>query len=336
MKPKTPQSPGLRRMFAACAVMTLTAAAVPSALAGGKPVFDAELVKILAELRDEQRDEFDINVDRWKEVETLLKEYIKYSKVEEERHKQWQQNQTLLSKAQKDKFAQDFKAMTDGVRDIKGKDMASQALASGMSSGGVSPGSLPLGFDLASLANLESLFKNLGNPEDLITALSLGSSAPDDLKKALEQVVGIWDSARLADLDALVKKMQADSNMPKYTAEKLTMSNQRLKHGMDEQLRNLEQVQATAKAGGSRLTTIQALVQQAGELGGTDADGKPKFDAAKLAELRAYMSSVTAMQNEELIKLQAKDMGDRATANLMRAGTEAKQTEKALQRATSK
>ena len=346
MSQKTQPNRSLRRLLAMCAVMSATAAIALPALAG-KPVIDAELIKILSELRDEQRGEFEVNVDRWKEVEELLKEYVKFSKAEDTRHQQWQQNQTLLSKDKKDKFAQDFKQMTAGVRDIKGKDMASQALASGLSTGarggGGAGGGAPsaggidlLGFDLASLTNIQNLFKSLGDPEQLINALSVGSSAPDDVKKAYAQVVGIWDSARMADMDALIKQTQIGNNVSKYTGDKLTMSNQRLKVNMDEQLRNLEQVQATAKAGGTRLTAIQALVQQASELGATDASGKPNFDSAKLAELRAYLTSVTAMQNEELIKLQTKDMGDRATANLMRAGADAKQTEKALARATSK
>lgn len=346
MIPSHPEPRAWRRVLASCVVSAAAAALAAPALAAdkksddGKKVIDQKLIDILEQLRDEQRDEFKVNVDRWEEVAELLEAYVEYSQAEAERHRQWQQNQTLLSKEEKSKLAKDFQQLAAGVREIKGKDVTSQALAAGLAAGagaaGGGAGGVGFSFDLASLANLQSLFNSLGDPERLVAALATGSSAPDDLKKALAQVVDIWDQPRLDEMAAQVQRLQAGGGLSAYGGEKLMMANRRLKHGMDEQLRNLEQVQATAQGTGARLALIEALVQQAGSLGGTDASGKPIFDATKLAELRTYLGAVTAMQNEELVKLQAKDMGDRATANLLRQGAEAQLTNKALQRATGK
>jgi hypothetical protein len=340
MKKHIPTRPALRRLAAATLLACSAGLALP-ALAG-KPVIDAELIRILTELRNEQREEFDKNTDRWSEVEELLAEYIEYSKAEEQRHKQWQQNQTLLSKDKKDKFSTDFKAMTAGVRDVKGKDLASQAMAAGLSTG-ATPGANGgiggidlLGFDLASLTNITSLIQGLDNPEQLLKALGVGSKAPKELEAALANVYTMWDPNKIKELEAIVQKSLAGSNRSKESAQRLIESLQVTKFNMDEAGRNLSQVQATAKGSGARLAAIEALVQQASALGAVDKDGKASYDAAKLAELRTYLASVSAMQNEELIKMQVKDMGDRASTNLLKAGGEAKRTEEALLRAGSK
>ncbi len=328
-----------------------------------KDVTDADLIRILSELRDEQKGEFGKNVDRWKEVDELLKEYIKYSKAEETRHGQWQQNQSMLGKDAKDKFQSDFKQMSSGMREVKGKDLASQALAAGLSEGkkpapgiggggggftglGGGGGGAPggggagglggvagiFGIDLSSIENIRALIENLGNPEQLLKALGVGSKSPKELETALKSAYTIWDTNTLKDLEAKVQQTVAGNPQAKVLGDNLINTLQLTKHSMDEAGRDLRQVQATAKGSGTRLTAIEALVAQAGELGGTDAQGKPKFDNAKLAELRTYLTSVSAMQNEELIKLQTKDMGDRAASQLKRAGAEAKQLDDAMAR----
>jgi hypothetical protein len=143
----------------------------------------------------------------------------------------------------------------------------------------------------------------------------------------------MWDPKKIDELEAMIKQSVSGQSQEKVLAEKLMNSIQMTKHNMDEAGRDLRQVQATAKGSGTRLTAIEALVAQAGELGGTDKEGKPKFDGGKLAELRTYLTSVSAMQNEELIKLHSKDMGDRASAQLKLAGGAAKQIDDALERA---
>jgi hypothetical protein len=319
----------------------------------GKSVTDADLIRILTELKDEQKGEFGKNVDRWKEVEELLKEYVKYSKAEETRHGQWQQNQSMLGKEQKDKFVKDFRQMSSGMREVKGKDLASQALAAGLSEGqtqkpGIGGGGGPIGgggtggagggagsifgIDLSSIQNIRALIEGLGNPEQLLKALGAGSKSPKELETALKSTYTIWDTNALKDLEAKVQQTVAGGPQAKVLGDNLINTLQLTKHSMDEAGRDLRQVQATAKGSGTRLTAIEALVAQAGELGGTDAEGKPKFDNAKLAELRTYLTSVSAMQNEELIKLQTKDMGDRAASQLKRAGAEAKQLDDAMAR----
>jgi hypothetical protein len=346
MKHSKPRNLGLTS--GACAALLCVAGwSLPAQAA--KDVTDADLIRILTELKDEQKGEFGKNVDRWKEVDELLKEYIKYSKAEETRHGQWQQNQSMLGKEQKDKFIKDFQQMSSGMREVKGKDLASQALAAGLSEGqtqkpGIGGGGGPIGgggtggagsifgIDLSSIQNIRALIEGLGNPEQLLKALGAGSKSPKELETALKSSYTIWDTNALKDLEAKVQQTVAGSPQAKVLGDNLINTLQLTKHSMDEAGRDLRQVQATAKGSGTRLTAIEALVAQAGELGGTDAEGKPKFDNAKLAELRTYLTSVSAMQNEELIKLQTKDMGDRAASQLKRAGAEAKQLDDAMAR----
>jgi hypothetical protein len=335
----------------ACAASMATAAA-PSWAA--KPVIDAALVRILAELRDEQREEFGKNTDRWKEVEELLEEYIQFSKAEEKRHGQWQQNQTLLPKAGKDQFVADFKKLSGNVTTVKGRDLSSQALAAGMAEGrkaaaqaGVAPGNLGnlgklpnlgdlAGFDLGALQNIMALVKDLDNPEKLLKALGLGTQLPKELEQALKGQYTMWDAGKLDELKSQLMTRVGTNKAGQHHADRLVDMMQMSKHQMDEAGRDLSQVQATAKGTGTRLAAIEALMQQASALGGTDANGNPQFDAGKLAELRTYLSSVSAMQNEELVKLHSKEMGDRASARLMQKGAEARWTEDAINRAKGK
>lgn len=317
-----------------------------------KAVKDQALIQILEELKNNQKDEFGKNVDRWEEVSELLKKYIAYSKAEEVRHGQWQQNNTLLDKAKKDDFAKTFKGLTSGIREVKGTDLPSKALASGLKNGtsstsagglggvGGSGGGLP---DVNSLSDFMKLISDgLGqfsglSTESFLPMLTGGTFLEKDQSDALTQVLKLHS---VDDIKNLVTSATANNAklpngdvMTKGVKEAL----ERTKLRSDTAGQDLAAVKATASGTGSRLSAIEALVQQANALGATDPKtGKPNFDGAKLAELRAYMSSVSAMQNEELVKLSAKEMGDRATDNLMSGAATAAKLQNAVNLAKGK
>jgi hypothetical protein len=309
------------------------------ALLGGVPlahaddaVNDETLIKILEKLRDEQKQEFTTNVDRWQEVSDLLAKYVDYSKAEEVRHQQWQQNQALLSKAEKDDFANTFKGLAGGLRDVKGTDMSSKAVASGLKSAGAGAGT-----GLKSLGEIGKLIGAFtgGDTEDLITSLKDGtflSGNPD----ALRSVMAMFKVEDIKELGTLVESANAGRPNEKVLNQATNEALQRVKFRSDTAGNDLAQVQQTAAGAGSRLAAIEALVQQTQALGSAGAKGEPSFDATKLAELRSYLTSISAMQNEELIKLSAKEMGDRASENLNAAATTARTLETGIQRANNK
>jgi hypothetical protein len=319
------------RTGAAWLLSTALLGAAPLAHAD-KAVKDATLVKILEQLRDEQQQEFTKNIDRWGEVSQLLEKYVEYSKAEDKRHRQWQQNQTLLPKAEKDNFAATFKELSGGVREVKGTDLASKAVASGLQSSGAGAG---LGLQaLGDIGKLIAAFTG-GGTEDLIKGLNDGTFLAKD-PQALRAVMAMFKLDDLKDLGALVTSANTGRPNAAQLNKSVDEALQRVKFRSDNAGNDLAQVQQTAAGSGSRLAAVEALVAQSQALGGTDAKGQPKFDAAKLAELRSYLTSISAMQNEELIKLGAKEMGDRAGDNLAAAATTARKLETGIQRANNK
>jgi hypothetical protein len=354
LKSEPVNTPIWRRLASTVSVAAavVCAASLSTPAFAAKPVTDAELIRILAELRDQERDEFGKNVDRWKEVNELLKEYVKYSQAEEGRHKQWQQNQSMLGKEDKDKFLREFKQMTGGVRDVKGKGLADQALAAGLNegkkpapgggggTGGGAGGDVLatlgnlLSLNLAEVGNMRKLLETLGDPEFFKKALAVGSAKPQELTKALSDTYTMWSEQAVKDLEGTITNTLASRPEDKEAGQRLINAIQLIKLDSNKAGSDLRQVQATAKGSGNRLSTIEALMAQAAELGGTDAEGNPKFDNAKLAELRTYLTSVSAMQTEELIKLQTKEAGDRAEAELKLNGTKAKRISDSLARSS--
>jgi hypothetical protein len=200
---------------------------------------------------------------------------------------------------------------------------------------------------VADIANAVAAFQQLisallGNVSgattgDLINMLTQGTYLDGDTSAALEKVVNLHTvgdiSALVATVGATNARLPNGSVMTKGIEEAL----KRAKLGTDTAGEDLAAVKVTAKGSSSRLTAIEALVQQANALGSIDpSTGKPRFDGAKLAELRAYMSSVSAMQNEELVKLSAKEMGDRATDNLKAAAATSAKLESNLKNAAQR
>jgi hypothetical protein len=354
LKPKPARASTHTKSAVASAVLfCATAFSLPAH--ADKAVKDQALIQILEELKTNQKEEFGKNVDRWEEVSELLKKYIAYSKAEEVRHGQWQQNNTLLDKTKKDDFAKTFKGLTSGVRDVKGTDISSKALASGLKNGAASTGSGGLGGlgglggsggglpDITSLGDFMKLISDgLGqfsglSTESFLPMLTGGTFLEKDQSDALAQVLKLHSVDDIKNLvtSATVNnaKLPNGDVMTKGVKEAL----ERTKLRSDTAGQDLAAVKATASGTGSRLSAIEALVQQANALGAVDPKtGKPNFDGAKLAELRAYMSSVSAMQNEELVKLSAKEMGDRATDNLMSGAATAAKLQNAVNLAKGK
>jgi hypothetical protein len=115
-----------------CATVVVSSALFTSPACAQIPVIDVDLVRILGELKFAQSAEFSMNVARWEEVSELLRKYVEYSRAEETRHGQWKQNNTLLDQAKKDDFANTFRGLTSSLRQVKGTDLSSKALASGL------------------------------------------------------------------------------------------------------------------------------------------------------------------------------------------------------------
>jgi hypothetical protein len=313
----------LRKTLVTAATLCTLGTALPTF--AGQPVLDADLVRILNELRLEQRQEFDKNVDRWDKVAELLREYVEYTRAEEQRHGQWQQNHRMLDRNQRDNFTQTFRSLSSSVRDVKGTDLSSKALASGLSGnspmgggqgaqggqGGQGGGGLP------NIAQLISAFTS-GSTDDLLNMLKSGTFLQGGNLGGLEKMLALHNTG---DIGALVASAQAaNANRPNAANlnDRVKQSLERTKLRTDTEGQNLAAVRATAQGASTRLAAIEGLVAQAGQLGEIDPNtGQPKFDNGKLAELRAYLSSVSALQNEELVKLNAKDMGDRATDRLL-------------------
>jgi hypothetical protein len=320
-----------------------------------KAVNDQALVQILQELKINQKEEFGKNVDRWEEVSELLKKYIAYSKAEEVRHGQWQQNNTLLDQAKKDDFAKTFKGLTSGLREVKGTDLSSKALASGLKTGASSSGAGGLGGlgglggsggglpDINSLGDFMKLISDgLGqfsglSTEGFLPMLTGGTFLEKDASDALAQILKLHSADDIKGLVSSVTATNAKIPNGEAMTKGVKAALERTKLRTDTAGQDLAAVKVTATATGSRLSAIEALVQQANALGAEDPKtGKPRFDGAKLAELRAYMSSVSAMQNEELVKLSAKEMGDRATDNLMSGAATAAKLQNAANLAKGK
>ena len=345
---RVPGSSKKRSVIATTVILCAGAFSLPAH--ADKAVKDASLIQILEELKNNQKDEFGKNVDRWEDVSELLKKYIAYSKTEEVRHGQWQQNNTLLDKAKKDDFANTFKGLTGGIREVKGTDLSSKALAAGLKngSGSAGPGGLVGlgeggGSGIGSIADFQKLVSQaLGNFSNLSTAdllpmLTNGTFLDKDTSEALSQVMKLNSADDIKTLLASVNASNAKFSNGDVMTKGVKEALERTKLRADTAGQDLAAVKVTAAATGSRLSAIEALVQQANALGAVDPKtGKPKFDAAKLAELRAYMSSVSAMQNEELVKLSAKEMGDRATDNLMSSAATAAKLEKGVNLAKGK
>jgi hypothetical protein len=327
---------GTRRLFsplarAACAAGVCIALAMPAHAA--KSVIDEELVRILAELETNQKEEFDKNIDRWKEVSDLLKAFIEYSKVEQERHDKWRQNNTLLEQGKRDEFKKTFADLVSGMREVKGTDLSSKALANGLAApaaaGGAAGGVNAI---LAEIGKLLQAFTN-GDTDDLLKMLADGTFLSKDAS-ALAQVLAMHTSG---DIDVLIKQVEAQ-NVGRPNATVLTQgvkdSLQRIKLRTDTYGQELTAVQTTAKGSSSRLAALETLVAQVNSLGAIDpTTGQPRFDAAKLAELRTYLTSLSALQNEELVKLNAKEMGDRATDQLMSSAGTARTLQSQIERA---
>jgi hypothetical protein len=282
----------------------------------------AELAAILAMIKSSQREEFDKNVPRWEEVAELLRQYVAYSRAEEVRHGQWQQNNRLLDQAKRNEFATTFRGLVASLREVKGTDPSSKALRSGLNTG--------------ASTQFDSLYSDFsgGGTDSYMSMLEDGSFFAGSGKNPFDGVIQLNN---VSDIDRLEAMLRAQ-NAGKPNADVLTLGVkheiQRAKHRADQAGTALASVKSAATGTSKRLTAIEALVQQASALGAIDPiTGQPQFDGAKLAELRTYLSSVSAMQNEELVKLNAKGTGTQASDEMAYNALRAAQITEVIKRA---
>lgn len=314
-----------RTLVAVTAVCTLGMAA-PAFSAD--EVVDRELIRILEELRVDQREEFDKNIDRWDKVAELLREYVAYTQAEEQRHGQWQQNYRMLDRAQRDNFTRTFRDLAASLRDVKGTDLSSKALASGLGGNNPFGGGQGGQGGLPSIAQLIGAFTG-GNTDDLLNMLKTGTFLQGGNLGGLEKLLALHNTGDIGALVASAQVANGNRRNAGVLNQRVKDSLERTKLRTDTEGQNLTAVKATAQGTATRLAVIEGLVTQAGQLGQIDpTTGQPRFDNGKLAELRAYLSSVSALQNEELVKLNAKDMGDRATDKLLKNAGDARNQER--------